>query len=335
MRNLVRGLAVAAVFFALTPRVANADPVVLKLSFFSSDRASIYRTQIKPFVDAVNAEGSGLLHIDVAFSGALGRDPAQQAQLVLDGKADLAWVVPGYRPDIFPDDSVISLPGLFDSSPDATRVYGGLARSGALRGYDKFVVVSYYAPAPETFVSRVPIASLADINGLRVRVSNPMEVATITRLGGKPVELPINQTASAISSGDIDAALLPSGELQVEFGVARVAPNHYLLGISTVPLTILMNRAVYTSLPKAAQDIITKYGGQWAADRYLADTRTANDRIVADLQADPKRKFVVPSVGDREQAAKVFKAIVADWLATSPGNADLLARVRADLSKSK
>jgi hypothetical protein len=50
------------------PATANADPAVLKLAFFGSDRSTTY----KPFLDAVNAEGKGLVEIVLHSGGVLG-----------------------------------------------------------------------------------------------------------------------------------------------------------------------------------------------------------------------------------------------------------------------
>jgi TRAP-type C4-dicarboxylate transport system substrate-binding protein len=52
----------------LLPAVANAYPITLKLAFFSSDRSTTYLASVKPFVDAVNTEGKGLVEI-VLYSG--------------------------------------------------------------------------------------------------------------------------------------------------------------------------------------------------------------------------------------------------------------------------
>lgn len=55
----------------LLPTAAIADPIARKLSFFTSDQSVAYRAAVKPFVDAINQDGSGLLHIDVYLSGIL------------------------------------------------------------------------------------------------------------------------------------------------------------------------------------------------------------------------------------------------------------------------
>src|SRR5262245_53655851 len=98
----------AAIRFALIaiwlwPLSAAAEPLKLKLAFFSSDRALLYQGSIKPFVDAVNADAKGIIEIEVFFSGALGKAPGHQAQLVRDGVADIAYIIPGYTEDRFLD----------------------------------------------------------------------------------------------------------------------------------------------------------------------------------------------------------------------------------------
>ena len=66
-------LRMLTVVLTLLPPTAMAAPVKLKLSIFTSDRSIAYQMAVKPFVDAVNRDGKGLIEIDVYFSGALGR----------------------------------------------------------------------------------------------------------------------------------------------------------------------------------------------------------------------------------------------------------------------
>ena len=69
--------------------------------------------------------------------------------MVLDGKADIAFVVPGYTPARFPDTSVVELPGLFNGTREATLVYTRLIALNALEGYEDFVVLGAYVTEPE------------------------------------------------------------------------------------------------------------------------------------------------------------------------------------------
>src|SRR6185437_85553 len=151
------------------------------------------------FVDAVNAEGAGLLHIDVSVSGALGKNPAQQLQLVLDGTTDLAFVVPGYTQERFPDNAVIELPGLFKNIREATLTYTGLIAANALRGYDDLFVVGAFATEPETIHTRLPVASLPQLARMRIRATNPMKTTAMAGLRAAPADTPTTAASPAPS----------------------------------------------------------------------------------------------------------------------------------------
>lgn len=182
----------ALLAFALVPAASGAEPIKLKFAYFSSDRTTTYVAAIKPFVDAVNAEATGIVQIDVSVSGILGKNPAQQLQLVLDGTADLAFVVPGYTPTLFPDNEVIELPGLFRNIREATTVYTGLIAANAMRGYDQLFVVGAFATEPETIHTRPQATSLQDLKGMRIRTNNAMQAVASKGLGMMPVEMAIN-----------------------------------------------------------------------------------------------------------------------------------------------
>src|SRR4051812_22243035 len=80
-----------------------AEPIHLKLGYFSSDREPPFASVMKPFADAVNKEAKGIVEIKLLPGGVLGRSYLQQAQLVMDGVADMAWVNPSLTPDLFAD----------------------------------------------------------------------------------------------------------------------------------------------------------------------------------------------------------------------------------------
>jgi TRAP-type transport system periplasmic protein len=259
MRRFVRAVAACAL---LIPNLAAAEPINLKLSFFTSDRSQIYQGTVKPFVDAVNAEGGGLVHIDVFFSGAISGDMTRQPQLVSDGIADLALVAPGMTPERFHDTSIMELPGLFRDGDEASRIYLQLASSGVLSGYGKFQVICAFVTGNENVHSRKPITSIADLRNLTVRVDNLIEAEVLQRLGAVPVMLSLNRTNEAISQGTIDGAVVPPSMLS-EFGIGRVTTHHFMMGVGRVPVTILMNRDKFESLPENARAIIRRRGGQW------------------------------------------------------------------------
>jgi TRAP-type C4-dicarboxylate transport system substrate-binding protein len=322
----------ALISCALFPSMAFAEPIELKLALFSSDRSMTNLAAVKPFVDAVNSEGRGLVQIVLYAGGVLGREISQQPQMILDGKADIAFVVPGYTPDRFPDNSVVELPGLFRDTREATLVYTRLIALNALKGYEDFVVLGAYVTEPETIHSRLPIASIDDIKGKKIRVNNPSEAATLEKLGAIPVPMPINQVTDAISSGAIDAAAVPRTPLS-DFGIKRVATNHYFLGINGAPLALLMNRKKFETLPKPAQEVIRKYSGEWTAARFIETYDRSDNQVAEQLKSDPKRKVIFPSASDLEVAQVAFKSVIAEWAAKSPRYRDILKLTETEIAQ--
>jgi TRAP-type C4-dicarboxylate transport system substrate-binding protein len=333
---MLKNLARFALFsLALLPAAAlAAETVKLKLSFFSSDSAILYNGGVKPFVDAVNSEAKGLLEIEVFFRGALGKAPAQQPQLVRDGVADIAYIVPGYTSDQFPDNAVIELPGLFRDQQEASLAYTRMIAANALRGYEDFIVIAAFTAEPHSIHTRQPIASLDDLQGLKIRANNPTEAATFEKLGMRAIVMPVNQIAEAIGSGAIDGAAIPPAML-AEFGVGRLATYHYIIHADAPSLALVMSRSKFESLPPQAQDIIRKYSGEWSVARSNAFFAEINAKSMQQLVSDPKRHVIFPSQADRVRIDAAFKDVIDAWVAKDPRNGDLLSMVRAEIGKMR
>jgi TRAP-type C4-dicarboxylate transport system substrate-binding protein len=322
----------ALLTLALYPAIAVAEPITLKLAFFSSDRSTTYLAAVKPFVDAVNAEGKGSVEIVLYLGGVLGREIARQPQVVLDGNADIAFVVPGYSPERFSDNSVVELPGIFRNTREGTLVYTRLIAQQALKGYGDFFVIGAYVTEPSTIHSRTPIETIDDLKGKRLRVNNPGEAAALRKLGAIPVQMEITRIAAEISAGTIDGAAVSKTPLS-DYGIKRVVTNHYLLATSGSPLALVMNRKAFEALPKPARDIIRKYSGEWAAARFIESYDRSDELALEQLKSDPKRGLVLPSSADQDRARNAFNSVVTEWLGEKPNHPLLLREVESELAK--
>jgi TRAP-type C4-dicarboxylate transport system substrate-binding protein len=318
--------------FALLPSAALAEPIKLRLSLITSDRSLVYLGDVKPFVDAVNAEAKGLLEIEIYFSGALSNVATQQPELVMDDVADIAFILPGYTPERFRDNTIVELPGLFESPREASIVYTRLIASGTITGYEEYFVIAALMSPATNIQSRRPIASIEDLRGLAVRVNNPTEAAVLEKLRMRPIPMAINLTLEAMSSGELDSATVPAA-LLFEFGIGRVASYHYLLDIGSVPLALVMNRKKFDALPERARDIIRKYSGEWPIERYLVTYEAAGTQVMKQLSSNPRRTVVYPSSSDLHIARAAFKAMIDEWIAESPRNLELFHTVEAQIAK--
>jgi TRAP-type C4-dicarboxylate transport system substrate-binding protein len=94
-----------------------------------------------------------------------------------------------------------------------------------------------------------------------------------------------------------------------------------------------MNRKKFDSLPQPAQDVIAKYSIRWIDDTYVRELGKYNDELIARFKADPKRTVTAPSPGDLATLQSVYQKVNAEWVAKSPGNAELLGKVRELLAR--
>jgi TRAP-type C4-dicarboxylate transport system substrate-binding protein len=325
---LVRAAAVAA---ALMPYPASGEPIRLKLSFFGPEQALVYQAGIKPFVDAVNAEGKGLLSVAVYPDGALGKAVADQPALLQKGIADIAWVVPGQTPYRFPDNQIFELPGLTRNAREATLTYTRLVAAKALHGYEDFFVVGAYTTGVSVIHSRKPIRSLAALRGQKIRANNPIEAEVLGRLNAVATVMPVSQVATALERGTIDGAVVALTGF-FDFGVADVATYHFLLPAGTAPLALLMNRKKFDSLPDAAKNLIRKYSGEWTAKVWIDAISKYDQESLNKLKSNPKHTVVDPSPADMAAAERVYRTMIENWAAGSERNRALLKRIEAGLA---
>lgn len=317
---------------ALVPLTAQAQPVTLKLSFFASDTEVNYAKAIKPWVDAVNADPSNAVKIEAYPNGALGKSLPAQPQMVLDGVADIAFVNPALVPGRFPDDQVFELPGLVNNMDEGVKLYQALLKSNSLRGYSDYVVVGSFMNANAHVFSRKPIKSVADLKGMKVRISGAVIGQTVKELGVVPVLMPPNEVVEAMGRGTIDATTTVPAAV-VDFGIDRVTSHDYLIQLGTNPFAVLMNRKKFESLPKAAQDVIAKYSPGQLNDIYVKNLSAFNNTTIEQFRADKKRTVTSPSEADLKIIKPVAEKVTADWAAKDPQNAKLLAKAREILAQ--
>lgn len=317
---------------ALLPLQANAQPVTLKLSFFTSDAEVNYAKAIKLWVDAVNADASGAVKIEAYPNGALGKSLPAQPQMILDGVADIAFVNPALVPGRFPDDQVFELPGLVTNMKEGVALYQALLKSNSLRGYSDYVVVGSFMNANAHVFSRKPIKSINDLKGMKVRISGAVIGQTVRELGVVPVLMPPNEVVEAMGRGTVDALTTVPAAV-VDFGIDRVTSHDYLIQLGTNSFAVLMNRKKFESLPKAAQDVIAKYSPGWINDTYVKNLSAYNTTLIEQFRADKKRNVVTPSETDLKVIKTVSEKVTADWAAKDPHNAELLAKARALLAE--
>ena len=316
-----------------TSGAAHAQEVTLKLSAFIPPQAPTFAQVIKPWSEAVNADGKGILKIDTFPGGVLGGNPGLQPKMVTDGIADIALVIPAYSPGRFPDNDVMELPGMAKNSSESSLAIYRLYQRKLLRGYDEFYVVMLGTTNPYAIHTRAPVKTFTDIKGMKLRAGGPVASAALRALGVAPVGMPITQVAENISRGLLDGT---GGDWDVmySFRIMEVAKHHYMAAVlGTVPVAVLMNKKVYEGLPANARAIIDKHSGEAMSRRFGAVHDGIQSSRLAETKAAADQTMVFPSDAELAKLDAVMATVAEAWVKDHPNGQALFAALKEELAK--
>ena len=327
---LVTAAAVPAAGF-LFGRSAFAEEHV-KWAVFTPDSEVTFRTVMTPYAKTVQSETNGAVTFDMFPNGALGRNPGQQPQMVLDGVADIAWCVPSYSPGRFPDTEVFELPGLFRDLRESTTVLSRVSQSDLLHDYGDFYNISMFGTAPYSIHTNFPIKTVADLKGKKIRASSATESAALRAFGAVPIGMPVTEIPEAIGRHTIDGTTswLPPF---FDFGLNRVTNYHLFVHLGVVPLAILMNKKRFDALPEAVRQNMRKNGGEALGDKFTTNVGSYFNELLKRLQDDPNQHVIFPTDAEQAAAQAQLDSVREEWVAKSPRHKELKAAVDAEIAR--
>jgi len=190
--------------------------------------------------------------------------------------------------------------------------------------YDKYTngkvhVVGCGPYAKEAFVSTLPIKTVADMKGVKVRSPEGLAAEVFKRAGASPVSLPFSEVYTALEKKLIDAADASAFVNNEASGMHKIAKYPIYPGIhSMAVLQFIVNKSVWDKLGAQGQRALEI----WYAASYDAMRREAKlqDAEIADKYSQPGSDVTVIDWSKEERAK--FRAIAVeawkDFAAKSP-----------------
>jgi TRAP-type C4-dicarboxylate transport system substrate-binding protein len=109
-------------------------------------------------------------------------------------------------------------------------------------------------PGLEAFVSKVPLDSVDNLNGVKIRAPEGLIANVFAAAGASPVNLPASEVFTSLDKGVIDAADYSVFSVNQEVGMNDVAPHPVYPGFHSLPLIeVSMNKAKWDALPADVQ----------------------------------------------------------------------------------
>lgn len=220
------------------------------------------------FARLVEEQTGGKVIVQVKENGEYGTEEEVWAQVQMGG-IDFARLSLSVLTDDLPGLNVLMLPCLYRNSAHLWRVLDGQLGTDFLSFItgtegSGAVGLSWYDAGARSFYAKTPIRSLADLQGMTIRVQDaPIIRDMVTLLGAQPVTFAYSDVYAAFEQEQIDAAEnnLPAYQVMDHY---KIAPYYTLDEHSRIPEVQLASARTWDALPQEYRDIIASCAQQSA-----------------------------------------------------------------------
>jgi TRAP-type C4-dicarboxylate transport system substrate-binding protein len=304
---------VAAGTTAPAPVTAQAKTVVWNFPHISAP--TYYHTiNYTAFTNKVREKSGG--RMDIRFHAASSLYPGPELlPAVLDGRAEIGPVLAAYLTDVLLEMGPLELPFMTHSMEEHKKA--GFALRGfytemlARKGL-KLLAMSTW-PSQQIF-STMPIRTVADWKGKKIRVYGADSANLARALGAAPVNIAFGEVYSALEKKTVDGAMTSAtnAEPMKFFEVAKFLDYWYLTGASQE--WIVANQKAWDALPKDLQQaVLDGVKESNLEEKEWADAIAFDERVRKRL---PELGMTVidPPKDELDKARKAARGVWDTWL---------------------
>ncbi len=304
-------LALAAGGSALgpTPAGAQAKPVVWNLPTVAAP-SYFHTVNYNALAARVKEKSGGRMEIRVHPASSL-YPSAELIPAVLDGRTELGTVLASYLTDVLLEIGPLELPFMTGSVEEhkkaALQLRPFYTERFARQGLK---LLSIHAWPSQQIFSTVPIRSVADWKGKKIRVYGADSANIARLLGAAPVNINFGEVYSALEKRTVDGAMTSAtnAEPMKFFEVAKYLDYWYLAGAAMEWL--VANQKAWDALPKDLQQVVLD-----ALKETNLEEKEWQDAIAADERARKRLPELGMTVVDppREEIEKARRIAQGAW----------------------
>src|SRR6187455_2450589 len=254
----------AAAFALIAGAPAASAQTVLTMSSWVPPTHSLTRDVLVAWSQQVEKATSGRVKFEM-----LPKHPSAAPgtfDAVRDGLVDVSFVTASYTPARHPLPLMAELPGA-----GATAEINSIAFSRihwkyfqAANEYKGVKLLGVFTHGPgQMFLVKKPVASVADLAGLKIRTGGGISEASAKLLGASPFVKPAPESYELLSSGVADGTFFPSESI-VSFKLDKVVKyaTFFPGGFYSSSFGFFMNEDKWNKLSKQDQDAIASVSGE-------------------------------------------------------------------------
>lgn len=218
----------------------------------------VWNKQVEAMGETLSAASDGRFSVVTFPSGQLGSEGAMLQQLQT-GALDMAWLTTAEVTSRVADMSALHAPFLVDNIEDAAKVL----RSDEAREILELlpaatgaVGICYAMTGMRQMMSREPMDSAADLEGLRFRITPAPPMRSFFEMfGAAPAPMPLTQVYDSLANGQIDAIAMDFESI-MNFGYYDHAPYLLETNHQIFPMVALVSGRVWAGMSAEDQEIV-------------------------------------------------------------------------------
>jgi TRAP-type C4-dicarboxylate transport system substrate-binding protein len=275
---------------------------------------NFHTENVVQFAADVDKATNGKLKITVHSNASLFKAP-EIKRAVQGGQAQLGEIlISGYSNED-PLFGVDSVPFLATSYADAAKLWKASRKALEDRFAKQGMMVLYSVPwPPQGIYSSKPLASVADMKGLKMRTYNPYTSRIAELAGAQPVTIQAAELAQAFATGAVNANIT-SGATGYDTKAWEVVKNYYDTQAWLPKNVVFANKAAFDALDKPTQQALLKA----AADAEARGWKTSEEKNqwYQEQLAKNGMNVAPPSAQLKADFKKIGDTMTAEWLNTA------------------
>lgn len=244
-----------------------AHGVTLKLQSTQPSDSALNQLFISPWAQQIHDASGGRINLLATQTDQRGGD-VDLFQLAQDRAADVVWLDQANAPDMFPRFSIFgsALPGSASEGSSQALWYWCEVNDLAFREFKELrILATSRHDAPLFHMREQSLASLSDLNGLKIAVPNSDGRDFLAALGASPVVMPAAEIGKALGDASVDGVLLSWSSL-----AARGLGDRVKVHVTAPPgapwayaevSALLMNPDAYRSLADDLKTVVRSNSG--------------------------------------------------------------------------
>jgi TRAP-type C4-dicarboxylate transport system substrate-binding protein len=327
-----KSAALYAALIAAVPAASQSEPLQIKFGTTGPAFGPLHEEAYSAWSKDVTEASQGTVEVKVY--------PAQQLgtminiyDRMLNGVAEVAYMVLGPISTQFPRATVVGLPYLVNTPMEAAQaLWNAYEHRVFADEFDKCHPVAMAAFSNTTLHARKPFATLDDIKGWKIGAQSRLTGEVAEKLGGSAVSLPIAESYQALSRGTIDAYLTGWPGI-VPFKLAEVTVTHVDTPLAAEMAFNCMNKDTYAKLPAPAKAAVDKYSGMPFSERMArAIAKMAEQGRAAAMERKDAKMLTLPPAEENRWKERLAP-IAEDWAKATPDGTKVLAQFQDEVAK--